>query len=172
MILSVDPGAHSGLAIFGGSTPAVSSVKGPTMAYRRAVVGWCAAKAAERGESLTFVVEDQHAEIYKARGRPVVNVKTLLSLTRNAERWVVVAEEFGADIVRVMANVWGGPMLTGHAGSTTKARARSAVAATWPELPRFKGLPDKVKIVKVARLNEHERDAALMGRWHQLHGRS
>lgn len=60
------------MAIYaGGPTPAVADFHSPSLAVMRELLGWCAAKARERDESLMLVIEDQYAQI-----RWVKNLRT------------------------------------------------------------------------------------------------
>lgn len=186
MIVSIDPGETSGVAIYaGGPTPAVADFHSPSLAVMRELLGWCAAKARERDESLVLVIEDQYAQIRwvknlrTGRLEATIDWPALAKLTRNAERWVVVAEDSGAQIVRLNPTIWKGTMLGLAARErddgkklNEKQRATLAVAKIWREIYRFKGLPepDRWKLTKVARLNSHIRDAMLIGRHYQLHG--
>lgn len=182
MILAVDPGETTALAVYMGATPGVTSIADLTPAFALEFLTWARAQADARGEPLTLVIEDQHAVIRWVRKRgkmqPTIHLPSLISLVRSAEVWVVVAGVLGIPVVRVLASVWQGPMFRGAPDELdgkrldSKGKARHVVAATWREVYRFTGIPEpgSMKLVKPSKLNEHIRDAMLMGRWYQLHG--
>jgi hypothetical protein len=181
VIGATDPGSTTGVAIFGGSTPAFAKFEQPTQAQIRAILEWAKSASEAHSQSLLWVVEDQHAKIRWVPGKdgvevPTIDFPAIKSLIRAAAVWVVLCGELGIEVEYVMPGVWQGPMLRTApkklAGEqlTTKQRAQIVVRETWDEVARFSDTPAKVKRVPSAKIPQDPCDAILIGRWWQLHG--
>jgi hypothetical protein len=168
VIVAVDPGSRAtGVALFTGPAPALTAIKRATAEDARALLAW----TKDHGASLVLV-EDQHVPRDPRR----FNWPSLQKLILAAHRWVVIAELLGLEVVRVKPAQWQGPMLRGVPRTedgkklTTKQRCKRAVRSTWDTVMRFDGLPDEARRVAASKVTEDQADAAMIGRWWQLHG--
>lgn len=182
MIISIDPGVTTGVAIYSGRKPALSTIKRPTPADADLILDWCQRKAVARAEPLVMLIEDQFVKIHYVRKgssrkdlKPTIDVPALLTLTRSAELWVVVATIKGIQWRRIKPSVWQGEMLSSAPKTrngeplSTKSKATHVVHHMWDTVATFEGVPEDLTYVETNILNEHQRDAALMGLWYELH---
>ena len=164
--IAIDPGKTTGIALYlsPAHPPIVASWVDPTS---REILA-CLRHLDTLGFT-TLAIEDQHVP---KKGK--VNWPALQRLMRGAARWMTCAEFVGMKVEWVHPEVWQSRMLPDAKGKTTKQRCALAVAHTYDHVRRWdpkKGeQPADAKLVEVARLNEHIRDAMMMGRWRVLHG--
>lgn len=177
MIIAVDPGKTTGIALYASTAaPIVASWVDPSSAEIHAFLRW----AKESGFKV-LVLEDQHIprpRIAWRMGKPWIDWKlnwpNLLVLIRGAARWMTCAELVGMRVEFIKPAEWQGPMLGKSSGLSTKQLCSRVVGETWSTVRRWKPkkgeLPTDAKPVKTSALNEHIRDAMMMGRWWVLHG--
>lgn len=138
-ILAIDPGTKTGGALFLGGAPIIFTLTKPDAFAIVRVVKW----AKEGLPSIELVIEDQHI----GRG-PKANPATTLSITRAAERWIVIAELFGVKTIQVQPSTWREPLLVGvpkrdRTGKVLdkKARTKILIQRLWSELELHRGEP-------------------------------
>jgi hypothetical protein len=173
MIIAVDPGKTTGLAIFAGSVPVLAKIEDPTIAQAAKILGWCQA----RGD-LTLVLEDQFGKLHPKAGKQTINFASIKSLIRRAEVWAVMGAHLGISVVRVMPETWQGPMHRTTPAEidgvklSTKQRSQFVVRETWETVIRWDSIPakDGHERVPSSKIPQDPCDAALLGRWYQLYG--
>lgn len=172
MTIAIDPGKNTGVALYpgGAASPIVCSWVEPGSVEILAFLRW-----AKSVGFTTVVIEDQHLPRPKVKNGKVawrLDWPKLQKLIRGADRWMVCAEVVGLRVEWIKSASWQGKMLGSFKDQTTKQRASDVVQETWATVRRFKPGedPSTAKVVKTSAINEHIRDAVLMGRWWLLFG--
>jgi len=172
--IAIDPGKTTGIALYlgGPSSPIVASWVDPTSVEILAFLRW-----AKGAGFTTVVIEDQHLprpRVVRGSIKWRLNWPNLQTLIRGAARWMTCAEIVGMRVEFIKPAEWQGPMLGKSSDLSTKQLCSKVVAETWVTVRRWHPAKGEAvgdaQLVKVDRLNEHIRDAIMMGRWWMLYG--
>jgi len=195
-ILAIDPGTKTGGALFLDGAPIVFTLTSPSVFAIVRVIKWALAESnapqrldRESAESakcrqilaptdpspLELVTEDQHV----ARG-PRANPAATLSIARAAERWITIAELFGARTIQVQPSTWREPLIASVSKTMNgkvldkKVRTKLLVQRLWSELELHKGEPATTPGRRVSttkgKLPQDPIDAIAMGYWRMTKG--
>ena len=171
-VLSIDPGTRTGGCLMPAAGPPIAfAIESPTIWQIYRIENWAFTRR-QTGEPLELVVEDQHV----ARG-PRANPASTITLARNAERWIVVAEQLGIPWSRVRPASWHTALaeVPKHDDEgevlTPKQRAVILVRRLWPSLPFCRGEigRDELEERATSKLPQDPVEAIVMARW-RVHG--
>ncbi len=171
-VITIDPGARTGgCFMVSAGSPIAFAIESPTIWQIYRIEQWALARLLP-GEPLELVVEDQHV----ARG-PRANPASTITLARNAERWIVVAEQLGIPWSRVRPASWHTALaeVPKHDEAaevlTPKQRAVILVRRLWPSLLFCRGEVGRDELAPRAtsKLPQDPVEAIVMARW-RVHG--